>query len=98
MKLDIGEPKLGQEGEVCVPIVLGECVFKKTTNVVADKKALEHYMETIAKIIDAEKIWADPDMGDFDIGERDYLSETIVTKKVPKEDQLQLEDVWAYNI
>ena len=32
-------------------------------------------METIAKIIEAEKVWADPDMADFDIGERDYLAE-----------------------
>jgi len=32
-------------------------------------------METIAKIIDSEKIWADPDMQDFDVGERDYLAQ-----------------------
>lgn len=31
-------------------------------------------METIAKIIDSEKIWADPDMQDFDVGEREYLA------------------------
>ena len=31
-------------------------------------------METIAKIIDAKKVWSDPDMVDFDIGERDYLN------------------------
>jgi hypothetical protein len=44
--------------------------------VVTTKKDLEQYLETIARIIDAEKVWADPDMADFDIGERDYLGET----------------------
>jgi hypothetical protein len=29
-------------------------------------------LETFAKLIDSEKVWADPDMIDFDIGERDY--------------------------
>ncbi len=42
---------------------------------ISNRKELELYMETIAKIIDAEKIWADPDMHAFDVGERDYLAE-----------------------
>ena len=58
-----------------MPIVLGECVFKQSTSVVSNRKELDAYMETIAKIIEAEKVWADPDMADFDIGERDYLAE-----------------------
>lgn len=33
-------------------------------------------MDTIARIIEAEKVWADPDMADFDVGEREYLAET----------------------
>ena len=83
VKLDLGEVTLNEQGDLHVPIVLGECVFKKTTNVVSDKKSLEQYMETIAKIIEAEKVWADPDMEAFDLGEREYLSETAVKK--PKE-------------
>lgn len=58
-----------------VPIILGECVFKQPTMVVSDRKELELYMETIAKIIDSEKIWADPDMHAFDVGERGYTQE-----------------------
>ena len=29
-------------------------------------------MDTIAKIIDSEKVWADPDMAAFDVGEREF--------------------------
>ena len=58
-----------------VPIILGECKFKSPTSVVQTRKELELYMDTIARIIDAEKVWADPDMADFDTGERDYLVE-----------------------
>ena len=35
-------------------------------------------METIAKIIDSERVWADPDMADFDIGEREYQKDDTV--------------------
>lgn len=63
-----------------VPIILGECVFKQPTKVVTDRKELELYMETIAKIIDSEKIWADPDMLAFDVGEREYLSNETKVK------------------
>jgi hypothetical protein len=41
---------------------------------VTNAKELELYMETIAKVIDSEKIWADPEMQAFDVGERGYLS------------------------
>ncbi len=37
-------------------------------------------METIAKIIDSEKIWADPDMLAFDVGEREYLGDETKVK------------------
>lgn len=30
-------------------------------------------MDTIAKIIDSERVWADPEMADFDIGERVFI-------------------------
>lgn len=73
VKLDLGEVVVGSDGTVTVPIVLGECVFKQPTRVVLNRKELDAYMETIAKIIEAEKVWADPDMADFDVGERDYL-------------------------
>ena len=78
IKLDLGLPVVDTEG-VTVPIILGECVFKQPTRVVSSKKELELYMETIAKIIDSEKIWADPDMLDFDVGEREFL--TAVTEE-----------------
>ena len=38
-------------------------------------------METIAKIIDSERVWADPDMADFDIGERDYHLKSLSTEQ-----------------
>lgn len=75
VKLDLGQPLTSESGTVTVPIVLGECIFKQQTSVVTNRKELELYMETIAKIIDAEKVWADPDMADFDIGEREFLAE-----------------------
>lgn len=78
-KIDLGIPVIPAEGEGLpyVKITLGECVFKQPTSVVTNKQELEQYMETIAKIIDAEKVWADPDMADFDIGERDYVGGEI---------------------
>lgn len=74
VKLDLGEPAVA-DGTVSVPIILGECIFKQPTSVVSNRRELEEYMETIAKIIEAEKVWADPEMADFDIGERDFLNE-----------------------
>ncbi len=65
---------LGEGEEATVPIILGDCVFKQRTKVVTNAKELELYMETIAKVIDSEKIWADPEMQAFDVGERGYLS------------------------
>ena len=76
MKLDLGESSIGADGLPSVPITLGECKFKQPTSVVQTRKDLELYMDTIARIIDAEKVWADPDMADFDTGERDYLVDT----------------------
>ena len=75
VKLDLGK---AEDGSSQVPIILGECIFKQTTTIVSTRKDLEAYMETIAKIIDAEKVWADPDMADFDLGEREYLADTKV--------------------
>jgi hypothetical protein len=49
---------------------------------VTSKSELELYLDTIAKIIDSEKVWADPDMADFDVGEREYNGEA---KKEPAE-------------
>lgn len=73
IKLDLGEPSVDPtEATVSVPIVLGGCRFKQSTVVVNSRKDLDAYIETIAKIIDAEKVWSDPDMVDFDIGERDF--------------------------
>ena len=85
VKLDLG--KQVDETTHEVPIVLGECVFKQKTSVVCNRAELEGYMETIAKIIDAEKVWADPEMADFDIGERDFLG----TAKSPKQEEKELE-------
>jgi hypothetical protein len=63
-----------------VDIVLGECVFKQKTRVVLNRQELDGYLETIAKIIDSERIWADPEMADFDIGERE---DTLTKYKKP---------------
>jgi len=79
VKLDLGPPT-GEGENAVVPIILGECVFKQPTKVVSDRKELELYMETIAKIIDSEKIWADPDMLAFDVGEREYLGDETKVK------------------
>lgn len=38
-------------------------------------------MDTIAKIIDSEKIWSDPAMADFDMGERDDTCVAVAKKK-----------------
>lgn len=35
---------------------------------------LANYVTTIGKILDGEKMWQDPDMTEFDIGDREYLS------------------------
>lgn len=80
VKLDLGTP-VGELGDLTVPIILGECVFKQPTKVVSSRAELEQYMETIAKIIDSEKIWADPDMQDFDVGEREYLAAAAAKKE-----------------
>jgi len=37
-------------------------------------------VETIAKVIDSEKVWADPDMAEFDLGEREDLSQRLKKK------------------
>ena len=74
LKIELGEPVVSSEGSAQVTITLGDCVFKQSTNVVKSRPELDAYLETIAKIIEAEKLWADPDMADFDIGERDYLN------------------------
>lgn len=71
VKLDLGKQVDAETHEVSV--ILGECVFKQKTCAVTTRPELEAYMETIAKIIDAEKVWADPEMADFDTGERDFL-------------------------
>ena len=71
VKLELGK-EVDENHEVS--IVLAECTFKQRTRVVTNKLELEKYMETIAKIIDAEKVWADPEMADFDIGEREFLN------------------------
>ena len=41
-------------------------------------------MDTIAKIIDSEKVWADPDMAAFDVGEREFnaLDENEKTQEI----------------
>jgi len=64
-------------------VVIGECAFKQPTTVVSSRWELEGYMDTIAKIIESEKIWADPDMADFDIGEREDISIKYAKKKAP---------------
>ena len=89
MKLDLGEPLVGDEGNVTVPIVLAGCKFKQPTQVVSTRKELEAYMETLAKIIDSERVWADPDMADFDIGERDYLSKAPAEARQSSDDSDQ---------
>jgi methionine synthase II (cobalamin-independent) len=61
--------------------MLGECAFKQTTSAVSSKWELEGYIDTIAKIIESEKIWADPDMADFDTGEREDISTRYIKKK-----------------
>lgn len=82
VKLDLSKPTIdATNGQVCVKIVLGECAFKQPTAVVTNKKELELYMATIAKIIENEKLWSDPDMADFDLGERGDLAEVIPKKK-----------------
>jgi len=51
---------------------------------VSTRRDLDAYLETIAKMIEAEKVWADPDMADFDLGERDYLQDKVSDEKEPK--------------
>ena len=74
--------KLGSldEESSSVKIILGECVFKQMTEVVTTRFELEGYMDTIAKIIDSEKVWSDPEMAVFDIGERDDISIKFLKK------------------
>lgn len=56
-----------------VYIVLGECAFKQHTSAISTRSELEAYVETIGRIIDSEEIWNDPDMTEFDVGEREGL-------------------------
>ena len=46
-------------------------------------------MDTIAKIIESEKIWNDPDMADFDIGERDFLDAVKVKSPVTADAKIE---------
>ena len=56
--------------QTSVTLVLGDCKFKQPTNVVSGNAELGNYMETLANIIESEKIWNDPDMAAFDFGEK----------------------------
>ena len=88
----VGKRDCKDDGTVNTELTLGECVFKQPTNAVSSKLELEAYAETIAKIIDSEKIWADPDMADFDLGEREDLSQRLKRKLLEaKSEQLSLE-------
>lgn len=69
--LKLGDLVERDDGTVCTQIILGDCIFKQTTGVVSSREELDNYIETIAKIIDSERIWNDPDMADFDTGERE---------------------------
>lgn len=62
-------------------MLIGECAFKQATQVVSSRWELEGYMDTIAKIIESEKIWSDPDMAEFDIGEREDISQKYIKSK-----------------
>lgn len=89
--------KLGQlesmGDQPCVQVVIGECAFKQPTTVVSSRWELEGYMDTIAKIIESEKIWADPDMADFDIGEREDISIKYAKKKAPTQVKVEGEQL-----
>jgi hypothetical protein len=76
----LGKREVHDDGQMETELILGECVFKQQTQAVGSKLELEAYAETIAKIIDSEKVWADPDMADFDLGERDDLSQRLKKK------------------
>lgn len=70
--LKLGKVRVNEDGEPSgeVDLVLGECVFKQSTRVIGSPQELELYMGAIAKTIEAERIWSDPEMADFDLGER----------------------------
>ncbi len=57
---------------------------------VSNRLELEGYLDTIANIIDSEKIWNDPEMMMFDIGEREDVSLKFLKKK---EEQKMLEEL-----
>ena len=79
--MKLGRRNIKDDGQVTeTELSLGECIFKHPTRCVATKLELEAYAETVAKIIDSEKVWADPDMAEFDLGEREDLSQRLKKK------------------
>lgn len=46
---------------------------------------LDSYLDTIAKIMDSEKIWSDPLMAAFDFGERSDSAQYVGKKRAKKE-------------
>lgn len=78
--LKLGDSVQTATGATSTQIILGDCIFKQCTEVVSSKAELDNYIETIAKIIDSEKIWNDPDMADFDTGEREDTGTRLVKK------------------
>lgn len=79
--LKVAETEGNDEGLFRTQLVVNDYIFKQQTTVVASNEELSQYTDTIAKIIESEKIWSDPAMADFDFGERED-TQTPVKKRV----------------
>ena len=65
--------------EAAFPVVgrisVGDLSFKSVTHLISTESELVHYVQTVGKVLDGEKIWQDPDMAQFDLGQRDYTEQ-----------------------
>lgn len=84
-QLKLGKLQLTDGDQTAVTLVIGDCKFKQPTLVVSSGVELGNYMETLANIIESEKIWNDPDMADFDFGEKVPMPMTKAGRPVKKE-------------
>lgn len=60
--LKVGDCVPSEDGKFEAEILVSDFMFKQRTRVITNRYELDQYLETIARIIDSEKIWSDPAM------------------------------------
>lgn len=73
-------------------LIVKDYMFNHKTSAVSTPYELDHYIDTIAKIIESEKIWSDPVMQAFDFGARADNCVHLKKKKNKKQPDGQDDD------